>query len=104
MDFQFFIKPCVSVKEIHWEGNNLFFENHFFKQMAVDHSIFTLDGGVQLFWAAFVMPVTVVPLKVALGFKKIDFCLFQKINHGHTLDTHLSDCFLKYLKIKFVQS
>ena len=37
--------------------------------MAVAHSIFTLDGWVQLFWAAFDMPMTGVPLKVALGYK-----------------------------------
>ena len=55
------------MKGIHWEGNNLFFENNFFKQMAVACSIFTLDGGFQLFWAAFDLLVTVVPLKVALG-------------------------------------
>ena len=66
------------MKGIHWEGNNLFFENNFFKQMAVAHSIFTLDGGVQLFWAAFDMPVTVVPLKVALGWDKFDFWAFKK--------------------------
>ena len=53
----------MSVKGIDWEGNNLFFENNFFKQMTVACSIFTLDGTVQLFWAAFDMPVTVVPLK-----------------------------------------
>ena len=43
-----------------------------FKQMAVAVacSTFTLDGWVQLFWAAFDMPVTRVPLKVALGYKK----------------------------------
>ena len=38
--------------------------------MAVACSIFTLDGAVQLFWVAFDMPVTGVPLKVALGYKK----------------------------------
>ena len=38
--------------------------------MAVAHSIFTLDGTVQLFWEAFDIPVTGVPLKVALGYKK----------------------------------
>ena len=37
--------------------------------MAVARSIFTLDGWVQLFWAAFDMPITVVPLKVALDAK-----------------------------------
>ena len=42
----------------------------FFKQMAVARSIFTLGGTVQLFWAAFDMPMTGVPLKVALGYKK----------------------------------
>ena len=48
--------------------------------MAVAHSIFTLDGWFQLFWAAFVMPVTVVPLKVALGLEKIDFWVFKKLS------------------------
>ena len=48
--------------------------------MAFSHSIFTLDGGIQLFWAAFDMPVTGVPLKVALGYKKIGFWVFKKNN------------------------
>ena len=42
----------------------------FFKQMAVARSIFILDGWVQLFWAAFDMPIRVVPLKVTIGYKK----------------------------------
>ena len=47
-------------------------ENIFFRKMAPADPIFTLDGGgVQLFWAAFDMPMTGVPLKVALGYKKI---------------------------------
>ena len=33
-------------------------------------NMFTLDGGLQLIWAAFDMPVTVVPLKVALGLEQ----------------------------------
>ena len=45
----------------------------FFKQMAVACSIFTLGGWVQLFWTAFDMPVTGVPLEVALGYKKMFF-------------------------------
>ena len=44
-----------------------FFVEFFCKQIAVACSIFTLDGAVQLFWAAFVLPMAVVPLKVALG-------------------------------------
>ena len=47
--------------------------------MVVARSIFTLYGGFPLFWAAFDLPMTVVPLKVALGLKKIDFQTFQKI-------------------------
>ena len=43
--------------------------------------IFTLDGGFQLFWAAFDLPMTVVPLKVVLGLEKNDFWTFQKNNH-----------------------
>ena len=48
--------------------------------MDVAHSIFTLDGEFPLFRVAFDMPMTVVPLKVALGLEKIDFWAFQKNN------------------------
>ena len=54
----------------------------FFKQIAVAHSIFTLDGGFQLFCAAFDMPMTGVPLEVALGWQKFYFWAFQKNNHA----------------------
>ena len=47
--------------------------------MSVACSIFTLDGGFQLFWAAFDLPVTVVLLKVTLGLEKFDFWAIQKI-------------------------
>ena len=47
--------------------------------MAVARSIFTLDGGFQLFCAAFDMPMTGVALKVALGYKKMFFGHFKKI-------------------------
>ena len=58
----------MSTKGLYPEGNNSFFEDNFFcKYMAVAHSIFTLDEAVQLFWVAFDMPVTGVPLKVPLG-------------------------------------
>ena len=60
---------------MRWEGNNLF---SFFKQMAVAHSIFNVGGWVQLFWTAFDIPVKGVPLKVALGYKKIVFWAFKK--------------------------
>ena len=49
--------------------------------MAVARSIFTLEGGFQLFCAAFDMPMTGVTLEVALGYKKIVFWAFQKNNH-----------------------
>ena len=48
-------------------------------------------GGGELFWAAFDMPITVVPLKVSLGYKQIVFRAFQKNNHGPPLDIHLPD-------------
>ena len=38
-----------------------------------------MRGRVLLFWAAFDMPMTVVPLKVALGWDKFDFWTFKKI-------------------------
>ena len=51
--------------------------------MAVAHSIFNLGGRVQLFWTAFDMPMTGVPLKVALGWHKFDFWAFKKNNHAN---------------------
>ena len=67
----------MSVKglQLHPDSNNFFC-----KQIVVAHSIFTLDGGFSLFWADFDMLVTVVPLKVALGWEKIDFWAFLKNN------------------------
>ena len=53
--------------------------------MTVARPIFTLGGQVQLFWTAFDMPVTGVPLEVALGYKKIVFGHFKKI----IMETHL---------------
>ena len=41
--------------------------------MRVTHSIITLDAGVQLFWAAFDLKITVVLLKGALGLQNLDF-------------------------------
>ena len=63
--------------------------------MAVARSIFTLGGWVQLFWTAFVMPVTGVPLKVALAYKKIVFWVFKKNSHDVTLEDHLPDYFFE---------
>ena len=54
--------------------------------MALANPIFTLDGGLQLFWAAFDMPMTVVPLKVALGLEKNDFWSFHKNYRKNSLD------------------
>ena len=68
--------------------------------MAMSRSIFTLGGRVQLFWTAFDIPVTGVPLKVALGYKKIVFWAFQKNNHGESLMLHLHDYFFETPKNK----
>ena len=68
--------------------------------MAVACSIFILDGWIQLLWAAFDMPVTGVPLKVALGYKKIVFWVFQKNNHDVTLDNHLHDYHIRSYLVK----
>ena len=68
--------------------------------MAVARSIFTLDGGFQLFCAAFDMIMTGVPLEVALGYKKIVFWAFQKNNHDVTLVLHLHDYFFETPKNK----
>ena len=55
---------------------------HFFKQMVVARSIFTLGGRVQLFWTAFDLMLAVVPLKVSLEWHKLDFWAFQKNNQA----------------------
>ena len=57
----------------------------FLKQMVVACSIFTLGGCVQLFWTAFDLIFTVVPLKVALGWHKFYVWAFKKNNNA-------SDC------------
>ena len=54
-----------------------------------------------MFWASFDMPMTVVPLKVALGCEKFGFWAFKKNNHEHTLDIHLHDYFFKCPKMIF---
>ena len=68
--------------------------------MAVARSIFTLDRGFQLFWAAFDLPMTVVPLKVALGLEKIDLWALNKI----IIRIYSTGTFFKCQKIKCFQS
>ena len=60
-------------------------------KMALADPIFTLVVGFQLFWAAFDLIFTVVPLKVALGWTNLIFGCFKKNNHGQSLDNHLHD-------------
>ena len=48
-----------------------------------------------MFWAPFDMPVTVVPLRVALGLEKIDFWAFQKNNHSSAHQVTPHDNFFK---------
>ena len=45
-------------------------ENVIFRKTALADPIFTLDGGFQLLWAAFDLPMTVVPLKVGIRIGK----------------------------------
>ena len=47
------------------------------------------------------MPVTGVPLEVAIGYKKIVFWAFQKNNHNVTLMLHLPDYFFEMPKNQF---
>ena len=72
--------------------NNL--ENIFFKEMAVAHLMFTLGGQAQLFWTAFDLIFAVVPLKVALGWHKFDFWVFQKIIRQVGVKCHIMIIFL----------
>ena len=79
------------------------FSGIFFKEMAVARSIFTLGGRVQLFWTAFDMAVTGVPLKVALGYKQNFLGVYKIIMMSHLGYTCLI-IFLKRPKIKFLPS
>ena len=51
----------------------------FWEQMAIAHSILTLDGGVRFygFFSAFGLTIKVVSLKVASGLKEINFLAFS---------------------------
>ena len=69
------------VRRAYTQIATIHFLKFFCKEMAVAHSIFTLDGGFQLFCAVFDMPMTGVALKVALGYKQIGFWAFKKNNH-----------------------
>ena len=71
--------------------------------MALADLIFTLVVGFQLFWEAFDLFVTVVPLKVALGLEKFDFWEFQKIIEKLTW-LHLCDYFFEMPKNLFFPS
>ena len=53
--------------------------------MALTETIFTLERGVQLIWAAFDLLVTVVSLKVVSGLEKT-------IIFGHLKNNHTCDC------------
>ena len=71
------------------------FRKYFFRKMALADPIFTLDGEFQLFWAAFYMPVTVLPLKVALGLKKMSFGNLKKNNHTSARQVYVHDYFFE---------
>ena len=68
---------------------------YFFRKTALADPIFTLDGGFQLFWTAFYMPVTGVPLEVALGWQKFYFWAFQKKNHASVTQVAVHDYFFE---------
>ena len=72
--------------------------------MAVAHSIFTLGGQVQLFWTAFDLIFTVVPLKVALGWHKFDFWAFKKNNQASVCQVYVHDYFFETPKNIFLVS
>ena len=63
--------------------------------MALADPIFTLDGWVQFFWAAFDLPVTMVPLKVALGLKNWIYSYLKKIIEKDHLTATLSIIFFR---------
>ena len=75
-------------------------ENILFRKTALADPIFTLDGGFQLFLAALGLPMTVVPLKVALGLENFGFWAFKKIIKKLTC-LHLCDYFFEMPKIIF---
>ena len=67
--------------------------NILFRKMALDDPIFILVVGFHLFWTAFDLLVTVVPLKMALGLQKNYFWAFQKNNHTSVCQVNPHDFF-----------
>ena len=70
--------------------------------MALADQIFTLDGGLQLFWAAFDPIFAVAPLKVAIELEKCSFWALTKIIMQVSVKCNIMIIFLKYPEIKFV--
>ena len=95
---------------IGWARSNfLFFSQALGKQKILEANgcsslNINFRWGVQLFWTAFDIPMTVVPWKVALGLEKIDFWAFQRNNQASICQVSFFDNFFKCLKIKFVPS
>ena len=54
-----------------------------------------------MFWAAFDMLVTVVPLKVALGLKMIGFWALKQNNHASVCQVNFFNYFFEMAKIIF---
>ena len=62
-------------------------------------------GGFQLFWVAFDLIFTVVPLKVALGLEKnIFFCVFHGNHYGYTCSFSTKWDTLKYQENQMLSS
>ena len=85
------------MKGLHPEGNNSFFLTNGCSSLNIH-----FRWGVQLFWAAIDMPVTVVPLKVAILLEKLIFGHLKKIIEKPHLTYTCVIIFLKCPKIKFV--
>ena len=66
--------------------------------MAVAWSISNLGGHIKLFWTGFDPIVTVVPLKVALGWHKFCFWVFQKNNQESDCPVTVHDYFFEMSK------
>ena len=70
--------------------------------MYVARSIFTLGGQIQLFWTAFDMPVTGVPLEVALGWQKFYFCKCVSSEFFYYFLMPINLCFLIIIQLLMV--
>ena len=69
-----------------------FWENRTLKQMAIACLVLTLDAGVSISFSRLDLSLAVVPLKIVIGLRKIDFMEFFQPRGTYTYSKKLNIC------------